>query len=436
MKKDSAFTGIKDDYGEPRKTTPGNKPGFFYGYIIVVATFLIIFAMYATYYAFGVFFKPLLNEFGWTRAVTSGAFSLSSIVQGFMGIAMGWLTDRFGPRIVITICGLLLGLGYVLMSQIDVVWQLYLFYGILIGAGMGGSFIPLLSTIARWFYERRSMMSGIVTAGIGMGAMFGPPVTRWLISTYHWRVSSIILGVAVFIIIVLSAQLIKSDPSEVGQVAYGRNRSEEAPLNQEAEGLSLREAFFTRQFWIVFGMFFCFGYCVFGMMVHMAPHTIDLGFSAASAASILAVIGAFSIAGKVLLGKVGDIIGNRKVFIIGFSLISAVLFCLVPSKTMWILYFLAGVFGFSYGGNAASESPIVAFLFGLKSLGLILGIICFGFTLGGAVGAWLTGYMFDVTDSYRLGFIIGGAISFSGLILTLILKTKPKSIDDQLRPIP
>jgi len=407
------------------KQAPGVKPEFFYGYLIVVSAFLIIFAMYATYYAFGVFFNPLLNEFGWTRAVTSGAFSVSSIVQGLLGIAMGWFTDKFGPRIVMTLCGLVLGLGYVLMSQMNFVWQLYLFYGVMIGAGMAGSFIPLLSTIARWFFERRSMMSGIVTAGIGIGAMFGPPVARWLISTYNWRVSYIILGVTAFIIIVLSAQLMKGDPAEIGKVAYGRNKEKEAPPNQGAEGLSLREAFDTRQFWIVTGMFFCFGYCVFGLMVHIAPHSIDLGFSAASAANILAVVGGLSIAGKILLGKVADIIGNRKIFIFGFSMISVVLFCLVPAKTVWLLYFLSGLFGFSYGGIAASESPLVAFLFGLRSLGLILGAAAAGFTIGGALGPWLIGYLFDVTDSYRLAFIICGAISFTGLILTLILDTKP-----------
>ena len=101
------------------------------------------------------------------------------------------------------------------------------------------------------------MMSGIVATGIGIGAMLGPPVARWLISTYHWRVSYIILGAAVFIIIVLSGQFIKGDPTDVGQAAYGRNMEEDAPLNQETGGLSLREVFFTTQFWIVTGIFFC-----------------------------------------------------------------------------------------------------------------------------------------------------------------------------------
>ena len=154
----------------------GGKPEFFYGYIVVVAAFLIMVAIFGLYYCFGIFFDPMLLEFGWTRAMTSGAFSLSMVVYGLLNVAVGGLTDRFGPRMVVTICGLLIGLGYLLMSQISAVWQLYLFYGVIIGAGMGGSFIALLSSVARWFVKRRGMMTGIVMAGIGIGTLIGPPV--------------------------------------------------------------------------------------------------------------------------------------------------------------------------------------------------------------------------------------------------------------------
>jgi sugar phosphate permease len=100
----------------------------FYGYCIVWVAFFIMFVFWGAFYAFGVFFKPMLKEFGWTRAMTAGAFSLCSMIQGLPGIAMGGLTDKFGPRVVITLCGLPLGLGYALMSQVSAMWQLYLLY--------------------------------------------------------------------------------------------------------------------------------------------------------------------------------------------------------------------------------------------------------------------------------------------------------------------
>ena len=113
--------------------------------------------VYGAQYSFGVFFKPLLAEFGWTRAVTSGVYSLYMVLQGFLGIIAGRLTDRFGSRLVVTVCGLFLGAGYLLMSQIGAVWQIYLFYGILASIGAAGGWVPLLSTVARWFVKGRGL---------------------------------------------------------------------------------------------------------------------------------------------------------------------------------------------------------------------------------------------------------------------------------------
>ncbi|NNG08266.1 MAG: MFS transporter, partial [Desulfobacteraceae bacterium] len=219
-----------------------DEKGIFYGYLVVAAAFLIMVVMWAVFYAFGVFFRPILNEFGWTRAMTSGAFSLSSISMGLLGIAMGGLNDKFGPRIVMSVCGLLLGIGYLLMSQLEALWQLYLFYGIILGTGMGGGFVPLMTTVARWFDQRRGMMTGIVTAGIGIGALVGPPVANGLISTDGWRSSYTILGSIVLVVIVLSAQFLKRDPSQVRQVSPGEEqRGKKGPPMRNGE-LSLGEA--------------------------------------------------------------------------------------------------------------------------------------------------------------------------------------------------
>jgi MFS family permease len=127
----------------------GTKPRFFYGYIVVLVGFFAIAIIQGTLNTFGVFFKPLLADFGWTRATTSGAFSLAMIFNGLLAIVMGRLTDRYGPRIVLTLCGFFLGSGYMLMSRITAIWQLYLFYGVIIGTGMGGSFVPLISIVVR-----------------------------------------------------------------------------------------------------------------------------------------------------------------------------------------------------------------------------------------------------------------------------------------------
>jgi MFS family permease len=407
------------------KSTPASDHRFFYGHVVVAASFAILVVIWAAYYSFGVFFKPLINEFGWTRATTSGAYSLSSIVMGLLAIAMGKLTDRFGPRIVMTICAILLFLGFWLMSKIVTTWQLYVFYGLIIGIGMGGSFVPLMSTVVRWFFKRRSMMTGIVAAGISIGTLIGPPTTHRLITNYGWRISYAILGVTVFAAVILIAQLLKRDPAEVGQLAYGEiNISEKNSSKPLDNVLSFKEAIHTRQFWVVFFMFFCLGFMTFAIIVHLAPHAIELGISAAVAANILATIGGLNMIGRIIMGRVADIIGSKQAFVIGFILMAIALFFLVPSKMMWIIFVLAGLFGFANGTCVASQSPLVALLFGLSSHGVILGFLAFGFTTGGAFGPWLAGLIFDITNSYQFAFLMCAGVSLVGLFLTAFLKPK------------
>jgi MFS family permease len=342
-----------------------------------------------------------------------------------MSIAMGKLTDRFGPRIVMTICAILLFLGFWLMSKIVMIWQIYVFYGLILGIGMGGSFVPLMSTVVRWFFLRRSMMTGIVAAGISIGILIGPPIAHRLITKYGWRTSYVILGATVFVIVILIAQLLKRDPAEVEQRAYGEvNISEQNSTLPQNNILSFKEAIFTRQFWVVFSMFFCLGFNTFAIIVHMTPHAIEIGISASVAANILATVGGLGMISRIIMGRVADIIGSKQAFVIGFILMGSALFFLIPSKMVWTLFVLAGVFGFANGTCVASQSPLVALLFGLSSHGVILGFLSFGFTSGGALGPWLSGFVFDIAGNYRVAFLMCTAVSLIGLFLTLFLKTK------------
>jgi MFS family permease len=418
--------------GQQMGQSATNASRFFYGYFVVGISLIMMSTMWAVYYAFGVFFKTLLNEFGWTRAITSGAFSLAAIINGLLTIAMGGLTDRFGPRMVMTLCGLFLGAGCVLMSQTTAVWQLYLFYGLLVGAGMSGSFIPLLSTVARWFIKRRGMMTGIVAAGSGFGALFGPPWANYLISLYGWRTSYVILGSTVVIVLVISSRFIKRDPSEVDQFAYGADHVRQKELNFEVEGLSLKETVYTSQFWLFFGTGFCYGFCVFTIMIHIVPHALELGISTFSAANLLATVGAFSIIGKILLGRIGDVVGTRQTLMLSFMLMLAALIWLILSRRPWMLFSSAGLFGFAYGGCAVSHSPITAELFGLRSHGLIFGTFGVSVAIGGSMGPLFTGHLFDMSKTYQFAFVICAIISFTGITLAGLLKSsrKDKNLSD------
>jgi len=398
--------------------------GLFYGYVVVAAGTIAMALVFSVHYAFGVFFKPLSAEFHWTRATTSGAFSLVWLMQGLLSIVMGGSTDRFGPRAVLSIGAVLIGGGYLLTSQTHALWQLYLFYGILVGAGLGSTFVPLTSTTARWFSERRGMMTGIVTSGVGIGALVGPIAANWLVSNYNWRRSYVVLGALVLVGVLIAAQFLRLDPASMRRRSFGAggHASRESYTQPDGYGLTLAECACTVQFWIVSVVFFCYGYTWTAILLHLSPHATDLGFSTTSAARMVAVIGGASIVGKVLLGIAADRIGNKMVYLISFALMIVALLWLTVLVHEASFYAFALMFGLAYGGLATAHSPLVAWLFGIRKHGLIFGVCFNSFTLGCAVGPIMAGHIFDETHSYKLAFLICSAMCSIGLLMTLALK--------------
>lgn len=386
----------------------------FYGYVIVAAAFVIMMVTHGLHYTFGIYFTPLLEEFGWSRATTAGAFSLAWIANGVLAIIIGGLCDRLGPRLIVSFCGLLAGAGYILMSQTSQLWHVYLFYGVLVGASIA-VYIPLVSTVAHWFTRRRTLMTGLFVTGTGIGALAAPPVANRLIAAYDWRTSYLILGLAVMVITLACAQLLRRSPE-------GKDGQPCTPAQPAADiSCGLRKAVRTPQFWTIFFLVFCNGFCFSSGQVHTAPYAGDLGLSAATAAKIVATIGAASIAGRVLLGLVGDSSGNRKASILGFVLMAMALTMFLVADQAWHLYLFAALFGLAYGGLIAQESPLVASVFGLASHGLTLGAVLSGFKIGAALGPLVAGYLFDLQGSYHLAFAICAGMAVAGIIGSILL---------------
>ncbi len=403
-------------------STKTNKSRFFYGYIVVLASFLVVMIVYGAQYSFGVFFKPVLNEFCWTRAATSGAYSLYMILHGFLGVIAGRLNDRLGPRLLVTVCGLFLGLGYLLMSLIGAIWHIYLFYGVFLSIGAAGIWVPLISTVARWFVKGRGLVSGIVASGIGVGTIIMPPLANQLISSYSWRTSYIIVGLIALVVTVIAAQFLRRDPSQVGQLAYGGDAAKTENPNMAVKEFSIGESILTRQFWIISIIFFLLGFCVQTVMVHLVPHATDIGVSADVAATILSIIGWVSIMGKIGLASAGDRLGNKRIMVIVLILASVAFLLLQLASGLWILYLFAAVFALGYGGEVAVRSPIMADFFGLRAHGAILGLVSLASCLGGAIGPLVAGRIFDISGSYYWAFVLCTAFSIVGLILVMLLK--------------
>jgi OFA family oxalate/formate antiporter-like MFS transporter len=402
--------------------TINNKSGIYYGYIIVLASFLILMMTYGSQYSYGVFFTPLLKDFGWSRAVTSGAYSLNLIVFGIFSVITGRINDKFGPRLVVTICGVLIGLGYLLMATVNDVWQIYLFYGVIISIGVAGMWVPLLTTAARWFTRKKGLASGVIVAGIGVGTAIMPPVANKLIVTYAWRTSYLIIGSAAMILIVSLAQFLKRAPGQLAQVTDGADSLSRESRLLQVSGISFRKAIITGQFWMIFGISFCQGFWAHTALVHIVARAQDLKIPSAAAAAVMTAIGIISIGSKVGTGGIGDRIGFRRAMIIIYIIASIAFLWLLQANNLWTLYLFAVLFGLAYGGISASHSPFVAEFFGLKDHGTIFGLMIVAFGLGGASGPFLASRIFDISGSYTWAFLFCVVMSVSGLILLWLLK--------------
>jgi MFS transporter, OFA family, oxalate/formate antiporter len=401
-------------------------PRFFYGYILVILGFLCLMVAAGSWDSFGVYMKPLLSDYGWTRATISSSYSLSLVIFGGIGVIAGGLTDRFGPRLVLTCCGLFLGAGYILLSQLNSLWQLFLFEGVIIGIGMSGLYAPILGIVARWFAKRRALMTGVVLAGLGIGQLLGPPVISRLILGYDWRFSYLCLGVTVLAIVVICAQFLKRDPFQMGLAPYGSAEIQRQVPTLSVSAYSLKEATRTWQLWIMLLIKFCFGYYMFSFIVHIIPHGIDLGISPVNASNILAVSGGGVVIGNFWSGQLVDKIGPRRVFILCFISALAMMLLLVWTRELWMLYSIGFILGLANGGNMTSDSPMIVRLFGLKSVGSIVGASSGTFSLGAAIGPICTGYIFDSSGSYQLAFFIGSAFCIIGIFLALIIRPTKK----------
>ena len=395
----------------------------FYGYVVVGAAFLIMAVVSGSLYSFSVFFSPLQEEFGWSRATTSGAFAAFMVVQGILSIGAGRLNDRFGPRVILIVSGLLLGLGFILVSRIDAVWQLYLLYGVMIGAGGSGAPVPLMSTVARWFRARRGMMTGVVMAGVGTGTMFMPPFANWLIQTTSWRSSFMVVGLLLMLVIPIAARFLKRDPAQMGLLPLG---SEEvihrSPSTAPTGGLLFSDAVRTRQLWLLLMAYAGFGFTIHSVMVHVVVHSIGLGLPPASAAAVMTAIGGVGVVGRVGIGSLADKLGAKRLLVIQFGLLALSLFWLATIKDAWTIFPFALAFGFAFGGIVPLHSHIVAHLFGLRSHGAILGTIGCSIGIGSAIGPVLTGYCYDLLGSYTLPFALCGGIAAACALLMFLVR--------------
>ena len=269
-------------------------------YNIVIGIFLATFNVGLVVTTFGVFFKPMSIDFGWTRAATSGAFSLSTMMSGVVGIIAGRLADRFNPRLVILTCGLVTGLAYLMLSQMTNLWQLYFYYGILVGAGLA-VIVPASSLVVRWFKRQRGLMTGIALSGAAFSSIFSPYLATWLISRFSWHISYLVIGSLCLIFLGIAAFFLLRSYKGGSPEDEKTSRAE---VPDTVKPISFRETVRSWTFWCLALIYFCFHFTINVIMVHMVPHATDIGISPLLAASILMIANGANVIGSFGLGSI------------------------------------------------------------------------------------------------------------------------------------
>lgn len=382
-------------------------------YLIVFGACLTQFTVIGWVVSYGLFFKTFETEFGWSRTLLSGGFSLAFLVMGLLAAFGGQLSDRYGPRLVLAFTGTMCGLGFILLSQMNHAWQLLLVFGLFIGTGMSTHDVVTLSTIARWFKNRRGVMTGIVKVGTAAGQFTIPPIAAVLLITYGWRSTFMIMGFAAIILLLFAAWAIKAPSTKTST-----NNSD------TMSGYSFAQARRTQIFWIICAIEFLFLPSLATIPLHIVVHGMDLGMTTTVAAALVSTMAASSVLARLAVGSFFDRVGGKVTIILCLVPLLGSLLALLAIDTPNPLFAVMIVYGFAHGGLFTVMSPTIAEYFGLKAHGTLFGSIIFFGTISAATAPILAGYIFDTTGSYSMMFRILIVMASLGLILTLILPRK------------
>ena len=389
----------------------------------MVASFVIGTIAYGVYFSFGLFYPLIIAEYGWSRAVVSGAFSISLATYSIFAIPMGFLVDRFGPRVAVIVGGVFFGAGTWLGSRVDQPWHLYALYGIITAIGMGAAYIPLVATVSRWFVRLRGFAVGIASLGSGAGTFFVTPVVAQLIGALGWRAAYAAVGIGAGLAIILFGLLLWRDPADLGLKPYGAETAPAASATEPDPTRSLgpASALRTVDFWVESGMFALWWFGSLMVYVLGVDYALSRGADATTAPLLLTAIGLGNAVGKVVWGALSDRLGPRLTFFLATALEVAMMVILIFVRDPWLLIATASIFAFGFGGGSPSFPTLTAEFFGYRSLGLIFGLLFALVGIGGAFGPVVGGFLFDQTASYSAGFAVGALALAGSLLLNRLL---------------
>jgi MFS family permease len=397
---------------------------FFYGWVITAVTFVTMAIGVNARTSFSLIFAPIIDEFGWERGVTAGAFSFGFVVSAGVSPLIGRMMDRFGPRAVMELGVALMAGGLLLAPLTTQPWHLYITIGVMVGAGsicLGYS--GQSQYLPNWFNRRRGLAIGFAFAGVGIGSMTLLPWVQHMIEQTGWRTACTAMGILVLVVLAPINLLLHKRPEDIGLLPDG----DAAPTATSAKPISnivdpvwagtdwtLQRALRTARFWWIALGYFCGLYIWYAVQVHQTKYLLDIGFSPSVAVWALGAVSLLGIPGQILLGHLSDKLGREAIWAascLGFAICFAALIALAHFPSLILVYvmvFAQGALGY---GLTSIMGAVVVEIFQGKHYGSIFGTIMLAALAGGAAGPWVTGILHDHTGNYAIAFALSIAIS-------------------------
>jgi MFS family permease len=409
---------------------------FFYGWMLVAVAFVTVGLGVNARTAFSLFFPPIVDEFGWERGLTAGAFAFGFLVSAALSPFIGRLMDRYGIRLVIETGIGLMGAGLLLAPLVRQPWHLYVTLGVLVGSGANclgytgqSLFLP------NWFVRRRGLAMSLAFSGVGVGSIVVLPWLQGMIGTFGWRAACRALGLLILVVLMPLNLLLKRRPEDLGLEPDGERHADGdiavGPAANVVDALwvavdwTLGRALRTARFWWIALGYFCGLFAWYAVQVHQTKYLVEIGISPVQAAWALGFVSLVAIPGQIVLGHVSDRIGREWVWTIGslgFALCYLSLLGLGYGPSPMLLYCMIIAQGMLGYGLTSVIGAIPAEIFEGPHYGSIFGTLMLAAIVGGGAGAWVTGILYDATGSYALAFYVAmgcsavsaGAIWFAG----------------------
>lgn len=387
-----------------------------YRWVIVAAGAFMGCVAIGSIFSLPVFLQPMSAATGWSRTAISLAMTLDFIAMGIASFGWGMLMDRFGPRPVLLAGSSILGLGLVLASRSATVEQFQLLYGILVGVGGGAIFAPLMATVTGWFDRNRSLAVSLVSAGMGVAPMTVAPIAAVLVSRYDWRFSQLLIGLAVWTLLIPAAFLVRRAPGLTA--GGGGRRADESPM-------TVRAALTSPQFAVLALTYFLCCATHSGPLFHTVSYAISCGLTVTAAVSIYSVEGLAGLAGRIAFGLLGDRFGAKRTFVSGLLLQAAAVGCYMFVRQQFAFYSVALVFGFAYAGIMPLYAVLVRENFPLPIIGSVVGAASMASSMGMALGPLAGGLIFDTYGTYRWLYVASVLFGLGAAAIMLTFRPAP-----------